>query len=223
MPLAADRAQIERALAVLYEPGLVVELRVPKTRKRVLSGYFDNFTALATEAAKVNGRGPGVYTTLNPVNRALLARAKNRVQDWVEATTTDADIARRRWILLDFDAIRPTGISSSDAEHEAALAAARTGMQWLSTHGVPTDSMVLVNSGNGAHVLLRVDLANDEASTLLVQRVIDAVALFCGTPGVCVDRTVFNAARITKLAGTVAAKGDNTDERPHRRAQLLEV
>ncbi len=38
-----------------------------------------------------------------------------------------------------------------------------------------------------------------------------------------VDRTTFNAARISKLYGTLAAKGDSTAERPHRMSALLEV
>ena len=38
-----------------------------------------------------------------------------------------------------------------------------------------------------------------------------------------VDLKVFNAARIWKLYGTKACKGDNTTERPHRLAKLLAV
>ena len=223
MALAADRAEIIRALRVLYAPGDVIELRVPKTRQRTKSGYFDNLELLARAAATVNGHGPGVYTTLNPVLPALLARAHNRVKDYAETTTSDADIAARRWLLLDFDPIRPAAISSSEAEHEAALFAARTAQVWLHRYDVPAESLVLANSGNGAHLLVRVEVPNDEPTTRLVQQVLNAVALYCGTPGVCVDRTVYNAARISKLYGTVAAKGDATAERPHRRAQLLEV
>ena len=40
---------------------------------------------------------------------------------------------------------------------------------------------------------------------------------------VTVDRKVFNPARIWKLYGTVARKGDHTAERPHRVARLLHV
>lgn len=38
-----------------------------------------------------------------------------------------------------------------------------------------------------------------------------------------VDLKVFNAARIWKLYGTAACKGDNTPDRPHRVARLLRV
>ncbi len=38
-----------------------------------------------------------------------------------------------------------------------------------------------------------------------------------------VDSTTFNEARIVKLYGTKARKGNHTPERPHRRSQVLEV
>jgi hypothetical protein len=226
MPTAphADRAEIGRAFDVLVPAGAVVEVRVPKMRQGgTASGYFDDRAKFIDAGASVNGHGPGVYLTINPVQPALLARACNRIRPRADVTTTDRDVAQRCWIPLDFDPIRPAGISSTDAEHEAALAAARAARTWLAGLGVPGESMVLANSGNGAHLLLRVELPNDEPTTRLVQRCLDAVALHCGTAGVAVDRSVFNAARIMKLYGTVATKGDPTMERPHRRAQLLEV
>ena len=41
------------------------------------------------------------------------------------------------------------------------------------------------------------------------------------TEQVKVDTTTYNAARITKLYGTVSCKGDSTEERPHRRSKIL--
>lgn|SRR5262245_17910882 len=219
----ADRTEIGRAFDVLYPPGAVVEMRVPKTRTGTCSGYFDDREKFIEAGATVNGHGPGVYVTINPVAPALLARACNRIRPRADVTTSDRDAARRCWIPLDFDPIRAAGISSTDAEHAAALAAARAARTWLTSLGVPGESMVLANSGNGAHLLLHVALPNDELTTRLVQRCLDAVALHCGTADVAVDRTVFNAGRILKLYGTVAMKGDATAERPHRRARLLDV
>ncbi len=43
------------------------------------------------------------------------------------------------------------------------------------------------------------------------------------TEQVKVDTTTYNAARITKLYGTVSCKGDSTEERPHRRSKILYV
>jgi hypothetical protein len=44
-----------------------------------------------------------------------------------------------------------------------------------------------------------------------------------GDDRVKIDTKIYNASRIGKLPGTLAAKGPNTPERPHRVAALLEV
>jgi putative DNA primase/helicase len=223
MTPAADRTEIGRAFDVLYPPGALVEIRALKTPTGTCSGYFNDREKFIEAAVTMNGHGPGTYATINPVEPALRARASNRIRRRAEVTTSDRDVVQRCWIPLDFDPIRPTGISSTETEHAAALAAARAARTWLASLGVPGESMVLADSGNGAHLLLHVALPNDEPTTRLVERCLDAVALYCSTPDVAVDRGVFNAGRIMKLYGTVAMKGDATAERPHRRAQLLEV
>jgi len=222
MKPTADRTEILGALRVLFEPGSVVELRAPGSAQRTISGYFDDFEALAAAAVGLSGTVPGVYVTLNPVNPALLARATNTVKPWARYTTADGDILVRRWMLFDLDAVRPAGISSTVAEHAAALEAARCCTDWLVDQGVPRASLILADSGNGGHVLARVDLPNTPESTALVRRCLEAAARACSTPGVVLDRTVYNAARIVKLYGTVAAKGDATADRPHRGARTLE-
>jgi P4 family phage/plasmid primase-like protien len=219
-----DRGEIARAVALLVAPDTVVELRAPGSQRGTLSGYFDTPEALIDAAASLNDGAPGVYITLNPVHRALLARATNRIKPYAKHTTSDADVTCRRWMLLDFDPIRPAGISSTDAEHEAALAAARAYRTSLVEDlGCAPDSLVLADSGNGAHVLVRVDLSNSPESTALVRRCLEAVALFGGTETVRVDTDVYNAARISKMYGTLAAKGDAMPERPHRLACVLDA
>ncbi|MBP7144433.1 MAG: hypothetical protein KBA44_04410, partial [Methanoculleus sp.] len=93
------------------------------------SGYFDDYESLAraAEALDADPSVAGIYVTLNAVNPALLARRANRIKlrlSRKDATTADADITRRRWLPVDIDPTRPSGVSSTDAEHEAAIAAA---------------------------------------------------------------------------------------------------
>ncbi len=57
----------------------------------------------------------------------------------------------------------------------------------------------------------------------MVKQFLAGVASRCGTHDVAVDQMVFNAARITKVYGTMVCKGDNLPNRPHRRSRLLEV
>lgn len=225
---AAQIAEIERTLSVMFEPGDVVELRVlygNGNGKRVDSGYFNDFHALAEEAARLdNAREPapaGVYVTLNRVEPALLARAANRVESRVQsgATTADKDVTGRRWLLIDPDPERASGISATDAELQAATRRAAQIEAWLSGQGWPTPLRAL--SGNGAHRLYRVDLPNTPEAADLVKRCLVALGARFGDEAVKVDQTVFNAARIVKLYGTTARKGDDTEERPHRRAALV--
>ena len=220
--VALDPAEIERATRLLFPPGAVTEVRIPKTRAGVIAGYFDNSADLVAAIREVDPRyrPAGIYCVLNPVVPALLGRAYNRLRERSEHTTADSNIVQRRWLPVDLDPVRPAGISSSDEEHEAALARARTiADEMAGEWGRP----ILADSGNGAHLLYGIDLPNDEdgrqivtgALAMLDQRYSDSI--------VKVDVTCANAARIWKVYGTVARKGDSIPGRPHRVSRLLEV
>jgi hypothetical protein len=220
---AEPRQEILTTLAVLHEPGDVVELRVPDfpRARSTVSGYFDDPEQLADEVPDIDGRANGIYVTLNRLNPALLARRCNRIEQWVDRTTTDAEVLRRRWLPLDFDPVRPPGISSTDAEHAAALERASACRAWLAGQGWPDP--VRADSGNGCHLLYRVDLPNDEAAKALVERCLHAIAARFSDEAVTVDTTVGKAAQIWKLYGTTAGKGDSIPDRPHRRAYIAYI
>ena len=214
-----------RWLSHLMKPGAVLELRVLKVggrKNRTASGYFDDHQKLAEAAQRYSGQADGVYVTLNPVQPALLARAYNRVEDFADTTTGDLEVERRRWLPFDFDPKRPSGISSTDEEHEAALTKMHLAVAWLTqTFGWPKP--VKGDSGNGGHANYRIDLPNDQASTVLVQKCLQAMAMVMDDDRIAVDTSVFNASRIWKVYGTLAGKGDHVPERPHRYAKLIDV
>lgn len=139
---------------------------------------------------------------------------------YAKVTTGDKDILRRDRVLLDFDPIRPSEISS-EAEHQAALERARAAMVMLAHEG--WSQGILADSGNGGHVVYRIALPNDEESAKLIEDVLKALAKRFDDEKVKLDQTVFNASRIVKCWGTVTRKGDNIPERPHRISQILEV
>jgi len=96
---------IRDALARLrVEPNQVIELRalnVPQRygKPKTVAGWFDDLDKLAAAAVQLEERGAtGVYTTLNIVSPALLARACNRLDEHPKALTCDADILRRVWL-----------------------------------------------------------------------------------------------------------------------------
>ena len=215
----SDIAEIRRSIALICESGQVYELRA--FGKGTTSGYFDDFEELAQAAATLSGKGPAVYLTANPVNPVLLARASNRVISFAKTTTPDLEIVKRLWLPIDFDVKRPAGISSTDTEHDAAIARALECLRWLAGQGWPEP--IFADSGNGAHLLYRVELPNDQAATDFLRKCLQALAFRFDDEAVNVDTGNFNAARIWKLYGTLVGKGDSTPERPHRLARILEA
>jgi hypothetical protein len=214
--------EIRRAAGVLFEPGQVVEVRAFPESDRPRSGYFDDLDVLAekVDALAANPTITGIYWTVNPANPNLLARRHNGIGPAKE-TTTDAGIVRRRWLLVDADPTRPSGISATDGEKAAAFARAEAIAGALETDGWPAP--VLADSGNGAHLLYRVDLPNDADATALVRRCLEALAARFSDEAVKVDVSVSNAARIVRVYGTPNRKGANMPDRPHRSTALAKV
>ena len=211
------------AVARLAGPWQVVEVRA-LTDQFTHSGYFSDHAALikAVEPLDTDSSVHGIYVTLNEVNPALLSRRANRIKMRLgkkDSTTSAADILRRRWLPIDIDPLRPSGVSSTDEEHGLALAKAEEIARWMAGLGFPEP--VRADSGNGAHLLYRIDLPNDEAATALVKACLATLDTLFSDERVNVDTANFNAARIWKLYGTISRKGDNTPERPYRRSRII--
>ncbi len=217
-------SEIRQGLGVLVTPGQVFEVR-SWTGDRIASGYFDDLDAAEKAIEALDAAGPdGIYLTPNPVLPDLLARRANRIKGPLakkDSSTSDGDILNRSWFLIDVDPVRPSGVSSSDDEHQAALDRAAEIAAALGEMGWPAP--VTGDSGNGAHLLYRVDLPNDEKVTALIKAALIALDGLFSDAKASVDTAVFNASRIWKVYGTVARKGDNTESRPHRRSRLLSV
>ncbi|OFW66504.1 MAG: hypothetical protein A2Y74_09555 [Actinobacteria bacterium RBG_13_63_9] len=213
---------VQRFLHILWSPGDVRELRIPRHNRygHTASGYFDSPDELAAAAAGWDGRA-NLYVSLNPVSPALLARANSRIAARAEATTADDDVTRRRSLLLDIDPVRPSGISSTDSELEAAHVVLDSVTAFLSDEGWPDPMTAL--SGNGYYAIYAINLPNDQASLELAKRVLSGLAARFDTDRVHVDTAVANAARLVGLIGTLKVKGDSTPDRPHRRSRLESV
>lgn len=221
-----DQAEIQTALRLWFRPGDVFEVRILDAvtaeyrTPHVESGYFDyEHIPAAIEALAKLRSYRGAYVTVNPVKPDLLARAVNRIRTaGKNPTTSDADIVCRRWVLIDCDAERPSGISSSDDEHEAALHKALEIQQGLCTLGWPEPLML--DSGNGAQLMYAVELPSDDDG--LVQQCLAEIAK-ASDDRVKIDTTVHNPARIWRIPGTMNGKGDSIPARPHRMAKIVSV
>jgi hypothetical protein len=158
-----DPAEVRATLTTLIERAAVFEIRVlngqlkRSWRTGRVSGYFNNIKSCIAELARLTAFD-GVYFTLNPVNSALLARRANRLDHVQErdSLTTDQHIEKRRYLLLDVDPVRPTGISATDSEKKRAEKKASEIADYLTTkHGWPVP--IKADSGNGYHLIYRVD------------------------------------------------------------------
>jgi hypothetical protein len=214
----------EATFRTLIEPGDVAELRALHVTSRdgrsynAVSGYYDDAVAFARDVLKLDGRARGLYVTMNPLRRDVLSRSPNRITPGC-AAATDADVTRRRWLLLDLDPKRPAGVSATDAELSAAIA--RADDVWKFLRGEGWADPVAAISANGCHLLYAI--AQPAADGGFVGRVLRGLAKRFSDDVVDLDTSVSNASRITKVYGTLSRKGAATPERPHRRSMILSV
>jgi P4 family phage/plasmid primase-like protien len=220
-----DAEKVTGWLRALIGPGQVAELRALKVKRRgeyphTEAGFFDadHLEDMARAALAVTAHARGTYYTLNPLRTDALARRSNRLDRAEEGELAkDGDVVGRSWLLIDCDPERDRHVSASADEKAAAHAKAQEVWRFLQWRGWPQPAVG--DSGNGYHLLYRVDLPADDGG--LVQRVLQALARRFDSAEVKIDQAVFNPSRICKVPGTWARKGDDTADRPHRQAALL--
>src|SRR5262245_46004915 len=199
-PQSGKQGGVVNYLTRFVGPGEVVELRALKVRRgygrpRTWSGFFDgsHLDELVKEALDLTKHAAGVYFTMNPVRRDLLARRANRVDRAEDGEcASDADVVVRRCLLIDADPKRPAGVSATDDEKALALEVVRDVRHYLTGRGWPLP--ILADSGNGYHLQYRIDLPADDGGT--VERCLRALASEFDKPTVTIDQAVHNASRI---------------------------
>lgn len=210
--------ELERALPILFTDATVLEIRILTTNKGVVSGYFDNGESIAKSIAPYVGKC-SIFCTLNEVDPSLFNRSPNMLTEFASSSTKDTDILRYRFLMVDVDPVRPSNVSASEEEREAARPIVEEIRQELKRERFPDP--VICSSGNGFHILIKVDLDVTPESTALVRRFLNYLDLRYSTDKVHIDTCVYKAAQLTKLYGTLACKGEASEERPHRMSKIL--
>lgn len=208
-----------------HRDGELIELQTIEGRSDKRGPFAHGVPALARTAStaralelllEADEMATGVYVMLNPVDIRLIARA--RADAWIVSnpriSTSNKDVTARRVILVDFDPERPSGVSSTNAEHISAFLRARL---FLAT--VRENAAAIASSGNGFHVLVLVDVPNTDATDDLCKRLLEAakVAFSGGKPAIKVDAGVHDRKRVTAAYGTTKRKGEDSTTLPHRR------
>lgn len=213
------KKELIKGLSILEKMDMPLEVRMLKTKKGTRSGYYQDKEKLLRDIEKYDGVD-NIFFTLNDFSDDLLARGNDKLLDFAKHTTADSDIIRRRLLLVDIDPCRSSGISSTDEELEYANEVAEKVRTFLTENEFPQP--VKACSGNGYHLLYKLDLPNTKEITDMIKGFLHALDSKFSTEKAKVDKANYNPARITKLYGSIACKGDNTETRPHRRSRIVE-
>lgn len=218
-----DEEQIRRTVSVIKggETNGLFEVRIISSGKPYI-GYFTDVNVMIEKLRRQKLQDTNVYIMLNEINIGCYSK-KARDTFMCSDGTKDEHIEGRQWVLIDLDpeGKRVSGTSSSDEELEIAKAKANDVYKYLQGVGFPDP--VIGFSGNGYHLLYKVQLANTPENKNRVEDFLKTLNILFKDNKVKIDKTVANAARVCKLYGTLAQKGSDTEERPHRMSRLLYV
>jgi replicative DNA helicase len=181
---------------------------------------FDETTVVRLLAEADKWGAPAVYVILNQVDDAVATRIPPG--RWMPAqkgeATTDADIAKRLVLYLDFDPRRPRGTSATDQQVARALATAELARRRL-LQVVNESSIAMGMSGNGASLFIAIEPTVESDSLMaLVRGILAAAGVLFSDDEIEVDASVCDAKRLGPAWGTHKRKGaPGVAERPHRR------
>ena len=217
-----DADEVRKAIGVLQEPGGVFEVRVIGTAKKdIMSGYFKDAETLLKEFDQIDLRRKNVYITLGKIKEECFARAQSERFLKSPQTSSDTEVISYRWFFVDIDPVRSAGISSSQEEIYAAEHILDKVLTYL--EGLGFSEPVMAESGNGYHLLYRIDIPNNSQNERLIEKGLKVLSGLFDTDEVKVDTTNYNPSRICKLHGTLAQKGTSTKNRPHRMSRIISV
>ena len=216
-----DERFIRYTFDLMKQPDEVIEIRIISSKTNY-SGYFKSVDNIINAIKDLKENNYNAYFILNTISDACYSREQTeKLIERTKITTSDKDITERNWLLIDIDPKRPSGVSSTDIEKEKAKVVINKIYAYLRDFGFAAP--IVCDSGNGYHLLYKIKCENSSVNASVMQKLLLVLDMYFGTPDVDIDKTVYNAARVTKLYGTIARKGANTTERPHRLSKLHKV
>lgn len=187
------------------------------------SGYFSNVEKLIdTIKPYAEMDDEQIYFVLNKIDDACYGRQQSeKIIKSPKITTNDNDIVKRSFVFVDFDPVRKSGTNASNEEFEYAHKRAQQVFVFLRNQGFCEP--IICKSGNGLHLVYKVDMPNDLETTETLKRFYEYLASVYTDEKVDIDTKVFNLARLCKLYGTMAKKGANLQDRPWRMSEIIYV
>ena len=217
-----NEAEIRKTLALMKFEGELFEIRILRNDGKIVSGYFNDVDVFIDALKKQQLKGANVYITLNEPNNACFSREQKNCFLEVKKTiptTGDSDVYAYDWLMIDLDPTRPAKTSSSEEELSRAKALGNKIYMYMKDLGFNKPLMAF--SGNGVHLLYRVSMDVSKENRALMEKSLKALDYLFSSDGIEVDKKNFNPGRICKLYGTLAQKGANDTERPHRMSYVV--
>jgi DNA primase len=169
--------------------------------------------AFEDKVMKLNVEGYNVYFVMNLISPEFRGNLRNT------AAVSDTDIIARRYLLIDIDRDDTTQPASMEELTEVVGVARDIQRHLREEFGYKP---IRVFSGNGCHLYLPLaNLPNTEETREHCHSILLRLARKFNTGSVNVDTSVANASRITKLPGTVARKGLESEGRAYQLARVL--
>lgn len=219
--MTINETEIRKTITVMKPEKELFEVRIIFSGGTNASGYFTDAETLIRALKCFHASGTSnIYITLNAIKDECYSRQqRDQFIKNAKPTTTDSDIYCYDWLMVDIDPQRAAGTSSSNEQIEIAKAKGNEVYAFLKKNGF--EEPIVAFSGNGVHLLYRIGLKVNEENKKLVKDCLSVLDLFFSDDIVKVDTTNFNPARVCKLYGTMAQKGSNTEDRPHRMSGII--
>lgn len=216
-----DQDKLRRWWDVFVGDGCFTEVRI--LGRFQYSGYFRSFDNLVRQIEPyTNMDDEQLYFVLNAIDESCYGRQQcEKIVKSPKITTNDNDIVCRKWVLCDFDPIRKSGTNATESQFELAHKKAQDVFRFLRDKGFTEP--VICKSGNGWHLLIRVDIAVSEDATEVIKGFFKYMGKAFTDEKVEFDEKNFNNARICKLYGTMAKKGANLPDMPWRMSEIVYV
>ena len=189
-------SEVGQTLRVLYNYGIQkINLRflgkgAPKNLVCQIAD-FDVSTDVSSDTSYA------YYTTFNEIHDHC--GAGNRA-------IKDSDISSYRFMLIDIDPERPSGVCATKEEKQSAITMADNVLQWLQVNGITMEHIIVADSGNGIHFLVPLDFLPANTTKGKIKEILGLLDKKFSNQQAKIDVTVFNPSRITRLYGTLNCK-----------------
>lgn len=220
-----DINEIKKTLNVFRTDNGLRELRVLNmlNGSENYSAIFDNDDDLIREVQRFDKEPYNIYFIFNELKDATkgMAQLNHFVKN--AKTVKDMNIKYLRWLMVDLDPIREGGvkdISSNEEEFENAHKRMVDVYRYLKDIGM--SNPVICKSGNGWHAMYRLDnIQPSKENTDYIKDFFNYMSLKFTDDKVDFDTKNSNAARLTKFYSSIARKGANIQDRPHRESKII--